>query len=216
MTRHLQECPDRGSAASPGVTLAYDPSGGNLFHLIIEGAYAPEYWLHIEVPASATFEDLDQFLRAAWLECCGHLSHFQVGEETYASDVSEGGAKVFGMRTGEHSMRSRLGHVLKHGLSFKYAYDFGSTTELKLEVVAERPQRAVDEGVVVLARNEPPRYECMGCEEPATQICTECACQGTGWLCDACSADHECGEEMLLPAANSPRVGVCAYTGEAA
>jgi hypothetical protein len=31
---------------------------------------------------------------------------------------------------------------------------------------------------------------------------------------DVCVKDHECGEEMLLPMANSPRAGVCGYTGQ--
>ncbi len=34
-----------------------------------------------------------------------------------------------------------------------------------------------------------------------------------GWLCDSCAEDHKCGEDMLLPVVNSPRTGVCGYTG---
>ena len=43
-------------------------------HLQVEGRYLPMYWMHLAVNASATLETLDQFLRAIWLECCGHLS----------------------------------------------------------------------------------------------------------------------------------------------
>jgi hypothetical protein len=28
-----------------------------------------------------------------------------------------------------------------------------------------------------------------------------------------CAGGHECGEEMLLPVVNSPRVAMCGYTG---
>ena len=47
----------------------------------------PMYWLHIEIPAKATLEDLDHFLRAVWLECCGHLSSFDIADETFISDA---------------------------------------------------------------------------------------------------------------------------------
>ena len=66
----------------------------------------------------------------------------------------------------------------------------------------------------LLARNEAPQVSYQRCSiHPATQICTECAWNGEGWLCEACAVAHECGDEMCLPVVNSPRVGVCGYTG---
>jgi hypothetical protein len=108
-------------------------------------------------------------------------------------------------------MRTPLGRVLDVGTKFSYEYDFGSTTELGLRVVGfwnlDTPKGAVQ----LLARNEPPPIICSQCEtQPATQICTSC---GEAWLCESCAAEHDCGEEMFLPVVNSPRVGVCAYTG---
>ena len=44
-------------------------------------------------------------------------------------------------------------------------------------------------------------------------VCTECVFDDGGWLCETCAVKHECGEEMLLPVVNSPRVGMCGYTG---
>ena len=35
-----------------------------------------------------TLRELDQFLRAIWLGCCGHLSHFRVGDVVYSVMVS--------------------------------------------------------------------------------------------------------------------------------
>ena len=37
--------------------------------------------------------------------------------------------------------------------------------------------------------------------------------EGEGWVCDECAPKHKCGEDMLLPVVNSPRVGMCGYTG---
>ena len=33
--------------------------------------------------AKSTLEELDDFLRGAWLECCGHLSDFEIDGITY-------------------------------------------------------------------------------------------------------------------------------------
>ena len=31
-----------------------------------------------------TLRELDKFLRSAWLECCGHLSHFLIDDVIYS------------------------------------------------------------------------------------------------------------------------------------
>ncbi|MDD4580331.1 MAG: hypothetical protein PHF80_06615 [Methanothrix sp.] len=43
--------------------------------------------------------------------------------------------------------------------------------------------------------------------------CCVCSGESTGRVCDECGKTHECGEDMLLPVVNSPRVGMCDYTG---
>jgi len=158
--------------------------------------------MHVAVPVTAPLSKLDDFLRHTWLECCGHLSAFEIGGKRYASDE-------------EMSMRARLSQVLEVGMKFFYEYDYGSTTALVLKVVALREQGLLPKGAVqLLARNEAPQVSCQRCSiHPATQICTECAWNGEGWLCEACAVAHECGDEMCLPVVNSPRVGVCGYTG---
>jgi hypothetical protein len=110
-------------------------------------------------------------------------------------------------------MRVPAGKRLASGVKLEYEYDFGSTTELLIRVLGERACLGPKPGIRLLARNEPPDIRCMACGKPATQICTECECQGDGALCKACVADHDCGEEMLLPIINSPRTGVCGYCG---
>jgi len=34
----------------------------------------------MQVKDNAALSDLDSFLRDIWLECCGHLSAFEIGE----------------------------------------------------------------------------------------------------------------------------------------
>jgi hypothetical protein len=202
MTRHLRACsPPEASGLSSASRK--QPSGPN-FYLAIEGRDAKAYWMHVAAPVTAPLSKLDHFLRHVWLECCGHLSAFDIGCNRYASGPMEK----------ELSMRAPLSKVLGIGMKFFYEYDYGSTTALVLKVVALREQGLPHGTVQLLARNEAPQVSCQRCRiQPATQICTECACNGEGWLCEACAVAHECGEDMCLPVVNSPRVGVCGYTG---
>ena len=45
------------------------------------------YWMHLEVPIYITLADLDGFLRDIWLECCGHLSDFNIDGISYKSHL---------------------------------------------------------------------------------------------------------------------------------
>jgi len=55
----------------------------------------------------------------------------------------------------EKSMRVRLDKVLSPGQSCSYEYDYGTTTELKLKVIADREVEAKGKAIEVLARNTP-------------------------------------------------------------
>jgi Plasmid pRiA4b ORF-3-like protein len=167
------------------------------------------YWMHLEVPASTTLATLDQFLRNTWLECCGHLSAFEIAGVRYAIDAG----MYDDWDMGEKSMRVRLDKVLSPEQTCSYEYDYGTTTELKLRVISEYEVETKGKAIQVLARNTPPVILCEGCGKPATEVCSQCIFDDRGWLCDDCAEEHECGEEMLLPVVNSPRVGMCAYTG---
>ena len=203
MTRHLKTC-DLDGAKAPAVSKTEQPAG-SAFHLLVEARHSAAYWMHLAVPAESQLAKLDNFLRGAWLECCGHLSSFTIGGEHYSSSP---------MDSDESGMEIRLGRVLQTGTVFFHEYDFGSTTELKLKVLGPW-EGGTKKGVIkALARNDAPYVACNNCgTQQAAQICTECACDDKGWLCDACAADHECGEDMFLPVVNSPRAGVCGYTG---
>ena len=209
MSRHLETCQQRAAAeAKAGGRQKTQKT--SKFHLVVEGRDLPQYWMHLEVPASATLTALDRFLRDTWLECCGHLSAFEIGGVRYAIDAGMF-EEPFDM--GDKSMRVRLEKVFSPGRVSTYEYDFGTTTELKLKVISEREAETRGKTVQVLARNNPPEMLCEVCGKPATSVCSQCIFDDRGWVCDACAENHECGEDMLLPVVNSPRVGMCAYTG---
>ncbi|MGA9097760.1 MAG: hypothetical protein WB392_02375 [Methanotrichaceae archaeon] len=208
MARHLKACKARAKeneeSAAKGVAVAKDSAIRTIIHLQVDGRYSPMYWMHIEIPENATLKDLDNFLRQTWLECCGHLSSFEIAGRTFISEK---------MEPGDRSMKVALGKVIAPGMKFDHIYDFGTSTELSLKFVSAREGFAQDKAVRILARNDPPDIRCE-CGKPATAVCCQCICEGTGWVCDECAKKHECGEDMLLPVVNSPRVGMCGYTGE--
>jgi hypothetical protein len=118
----------------------------------------------------------------------------------------------------DRSLDVPLEKVLKVGQKFSYEYDFGSTTDLTLKVVSEREGyvHEVDEdNIEVIARNIQPVMTCKVCGKPATLVVSGYFNVEENAVCSKKCA-RKSGEdvEMLLPVVNSPRVGVCAYTGE--
>ena len=205
MGRHLSACKERKKVleGETGRTCGY-------FLLSVCGKYDSGYWLFAEMRDTATLEDLDSFLRDIWLECCGHLSAFYIDGVSYELFPDEDDYWDVPVK----SMKCKLKSVLKKGMSFSYEYDFGSTTELIITVLGERKGHMNKEKLTLLSRNNPPVYTCDACgKKPAVAVCSNCFWSGEGWLCEDCAKTHECGEEMLLKACNSPRVGVCAYDG---
>ena len=208
MTRHLESCEQR-VAIHAEARSHQQAQKTRAFHLVVEGYRLPMYWMHLEVSAGTTLATLDHFLRDTWLECCGHLSAFTIGGVRYSVD-----AAIYEWDMGSKNMQVPLDQVLHPGQTCSYQYDFGSTTELTLKVISEREVPAKKKAIEILARNNLPLVSCDVCGKPATTTCTQCIYEDKGWLCDACAKDHECGEEMLWPMVNSPRAGVCGYTGQ--
>ncbi len=169
-------------------------------HLVVTAPGMPEYWLHVLMDCNDTLEALDGFLRGIWLECCGHLSAFTTGHYN------------------EVRMKTEIGRVLTPDIELQYQYDFGSTTDLKVKSLAEYevPAKLFDP-LELFARNDDPQIPCSNCGKPAEEICTQCMWEGPGWLCEACARKHTehtgCEEDMRLPVVNSPRTGVCGYSG---
>jgi pRiA4b ORF-3-like protein len=211
MTRHLESCEQRASIQAEAGS-RQKAKKIKAFHLIVEGYRLPMYWMHLEVPAGTTLATLDHFLRDTWLECCGHLSVFRIGGFNYY--VDGGMDSYWDWDRGRKSMQVRADEVLRPGQTCSYEYDFGSTTELTVKVISEQDVNMKGRAIQILARNNPPMVPCDVCGGPATSICMQCISEDEGCLCDACAKDHTCGEEMLMPMVNSPRAGVCGYTGQ--
>ncbi len=185
------------------------------FHLVVEGSRFPLYWLHLEVATSTTLEVLDQFLRAIWLECCGHLSAFKIGNVHYCEDEQLFDGE--GWHGRKQPLQVALEQVLQPGQTGTYDYDFGSTTELTLKVLAAREVKTQGMAIRILARNMLPPIPCDGCGKPATSACKQCLDEDheQGYLCEMCAETHACEKEMVvrLRRVNSPRAGVCSYVG---
>lgn len=162
--------------------------------VLADGVELRQYWMHLEVKPQATLDSLDRFLRATWLECCGHMSAFYVGRA-------------------QAGKTRRIAEL--EGVELRYVYDFGSSTELRLRIAGERLASNDGRDAVRLGvRNVEPSHPCA-CGEKAAVLCAECQWSGPSAFCSACAEEHDCGEEMLLPFVNSPRVGTCGYAGPA-
>lgn len=161
---------------------------------------SPIYWLYLSVPFTATLEDLDHFLRETWLECCSHLSQFTINDERFSSSFNPGRYSS----SEESSMSILSVKVLAPGLKFIHEYDFGSTTELLLEVVG-LIKVETSKKINIMIRNQEPEFECAYCDEKAVMICSN----EDEFLCESCVDD----ESFVLPLVNSPRTGVCGYSG---
>ena len=216
MEKHLESCNARkascGEPPAGPVSRKEAKKIGKILGLKVWASYDPSYWLFLEADAEVFLEDLDDFLRTTWLECCGHLSAFTIGEDRYEGG---GGVDVMFAGTGGQSMHIRLGKLLSPGLTLHYEYDFGSTTDLDLEVIWEREGKRIKENISILARNESRDIKCVTCGKPAEVICSECSneFEKEALYCNRCIKKHECGEDMSLPVVNSPRMGVCGYAG---
>ena len=201
LAKHLKVCPQREEAigeANQGLE-----EKQVLYHLQVQDAWGGEYWLHLEMNGSATLQDLDRYLRALWLECCGHLSRFSIG----------------GWGGGEISKKKRTEQVFRPGLELIHIYDFGTSSETLIKVVDVRKGKPLTvHPVYLMARNDLPEVECVECGKPASWLCLECVYEmdEPGTLCDEHAREHphdDYGEPM--PFVNSPRVGMCGYDGPA-
>ena len=170
------------------------------------------YFLHILIHENSDLEELDSYLRSIWLECCGHMSSFNIkGQRVMKGDWFDDNVE-FGLDT-----HIPVKKTFAKGLKLTYEYDFGSTTQLDIQVVNAYNIDITKEGIILLSRNEPPKYICSNCKkEPAEVLCSVCWEDNT--FCKSCKETHakECEDfadysEMDL--VNSPRAGVCAYDG---
>jgi hypothetical protein len=201
MTKHLAACERRKALLANVEKTRRTPEP--LYHLRAQDAYASEFWLDLEVRGSAKLSDIDAYLRAIWLECCGHLSQFSVGGWS-GQEIAKG-------RT--------VDAVFQQDVELTHIYDFGTSSETRIKAVGHRegvPLTA--HPIVLMARNIKPEVTCIECGAPATRLCMECLIEteSSGTLCEQHAAGHphdDYGEPVEL--FNSPRVGMCGYEGPA-
>ena len=201
VSKHLDKCPKRqetlfaAEASSRQVEM--------LWHLRVQDAYDKDFWLDLEMVGSASLDKLDRYLRAIWLECCGHLSMFTIG----------------GWQGDEIGKSRKANSIFETGLVMRHLYDFGTTSETDIKVVGCREGKATSKHpIALLARNRMPEAVCQECGQPARWLCIECPYEEEkiGHLCDEHVEGHphdNYGEPM--PLTNSPRTGMCGYEGPA-
>lgn len=100
------------------------------------------YCIYVSIDASLQLYHIDKFIRDVWVECCGHLSMFKIGQKKY-----------FDNSDGNYAMNVKLKDILHTGQKFEYEYDFGSTTYLNLEVVDEIEVSRNHSQIEIIARN---------------------------------------------------------------
>lgn len=174
-----------------------------LYRLRVQAKEIPEFWLNIEMRGSAKLVDLDKYLRAIWLECCGHMSQFS----------------FCGWEGEEIAMTRRLADVLEVGEELTHVYDFGTSTVTLIKAEGIRKGKPLTgHPITLLMRNVMPEHACIVCKQPAGWLCMECLEEEDIWgaLCDehARTHPHDAYEDPL-PLVNSPRMGACGYTGPA-
>ena len=206
MTRHLDSCKERKAvleAEAGSMRYGY-------FELVIYGKYDKNYWMVIEIRDDTTLKVLDGFLRDIWLECCGHLSAFEIEGVSYETAPDED--NFWGRPVKD--MKYKLKSVLRKGMKVNYEYDFGSTTELIIEVRGHRTGGWRKEKLTILSRNNAPEYLCDKChKKKAVMLCPQHVYNGEEvFLCEACGAKLG-DEEYIWAVCNSPRMGVCGYEG---
>jgi hypothetical protein len=88
MTQHLKSCKQR--LATIATQEEKSPqTKTRLFHILAEGRYNPQYWLHFEVPASESLWSLDDFLKDMWIDDLDHLSGFTINGTDYSIDYPD-------------------------------------------------------------------------------------------------------------------------------
>eukprot|EP01090_Pellita_catalonica_P016122 TRINITY_DN4542_c0_g1_i1.p1 TRINITY_DN4542_c0_g1~~TRINITY_DN4542_c0_g1_i1.p1 ORF type:complete len:310 (-),score=29.91 TRINITY_DN4542_c0_g1_i1:34-963(-) len=152
-------------------------------------AYSMCYWIFFKAPISANLQNLDQFLRKVWVDCCGHLSQFKLNSQNTTStndiqpkeiavqNIAQPTYRSFTLTTsltGKLPMASAvLSSVLTVGSQVEYQYDIHSTTFAWLQVVHKGPvlpvcmatttaltPPVVVERIELVGKNIPPTIPC--------------------------------------------------------
>lgn len=192
--------------------------------LEITGRTAKGQWMFIEALADSMLSDLDTFMRVAWMECCGHESRFVEGTDD-PLNMSE-------------MKKSSVISEFPDNFVMTYIYDLDAApSAAEIRVVCSSSREKCKGVIRVLARNDPIRPLCELCGADADFVLRKAAEDEDGFiawsgaedddgfvvwgdadeetvaaLCRKCSGKHG-NEDNYAPFANSPRMGLCGYTG---
>jgi hypothetical protein len=201
MVKHLVTCPQRQEILSNAEHKK--TSHEILYHLRVKDAWGSEFWLDLEMRASATLKDLDYYLRAIWLECCDHMSRVSIG----------------GWQGKEIAKKRRADEVFQAGSELTHIYDFGTSSETRIKVMGQREGTPTSRWpMALMARNVMPEAMCIECRKPAGWLFIECLIEEDVWgtLCDTHAETHPHNNyDEQMPLVNSPRLEMCGYTGPA-
>ncbi len=159
-------------------------------------------FLHLLVRNTCKMEEIDNFLRVIWLECCGHLSGFHIkkGEEIEMDDI--------------------VGDVLMPKVKLIHSYDYGTTTKTYIRSIKVYDLDFEDDDIILLSRSEPLKIMCSICDKKvATTLCSVCIWNSDShYFCDVCAKKHsktceDFDEYARMKVVNSPRMGQCGYEG---
>lgn len=199
VSRHLSTCESRIRVLKKAVGNRTE----TFYHVRVQDAYRKEFWLNLEICGSYVLEELDFYLRSIWLECCGHMSRFSPSR----------------WDRGEIGMEHKMRDVFSEYSQLIHIYDFGTSSQTLVKVVGSRNGALHSKRPIsLMTRNSHPKEKCIECNSRATWFCTECLMEKQVWgiLCDKHVESHphrNYGDP--IPLINSPRLGMCAYTGPA-
>lgn len=206
LIRHLRACNDREDAIAQANENNKKAAEQKLYHLQVKNAYNSDFWLHLEMNGHATMVDLDDFLRMIWLECCGHMSGFAIGNNPWGDEIP---------------MNRKANQIIEKGMELTHTYDFGSSTHTSINVVDSRLGKPLSAATIFLmARNEMPEAKCDHCNKKAHWLIEDYeSYENDEYLCEKHKQEKTGNEdeyvEGVLEFVNSPRFGVCGYTGPA-
>lgn len=142
ITRHIKAC--------KAIQIEYSEGYQKYYTLKIKDSYMTDFFLYINVVSHVTLGELDQFLRDIWVECCNHLSGFRCHGYYYTLNESSD--------LGIPGENSELNQLVEVGTNLMYEYDYGSTTELAIEVIDALTGPRRESLIEIFARNKMPDY----------------------------------------------------------
>ena len=201
MLRHSMECLKKSG---------WPESDKPSYVIRVDGFHTKVFWLLVLARHDATLDDLDGLLRDVWVECCGHLSAFNIYGRSFSSHSDVDGFD----EDDESGLSVPLDEVIGPDSAFTYEYDFGSTTKLKLSVVGVSPVSPENRPLVLIARNDRLEIPCYFCKGKGEYLVTD-------WpdnpyqivICRDCTKKKvdALEQEYVVVFPDSPRAGTCDY-----